>query len=162
MAETIIGLDLGYSGVKAVLLARRLVGFEWIKSVKMDWPEEVKATDWVDWLDGSVGPGNEANPSQEVPEFVVRTVTEVWTELSAGRGQVVVSVPASLCSIRTLSLPFSDERRLSQVVPYEVESQLPYPLDEVVIDYQILHMKEGRSRLLIAAVRKAYASPARL
>jgi general secretion pathway protein L len=154
MAETFIGLDLSYSGIKAVLLNRGLVGFEWVKSVGKQWPEEMATADYLAWLDGSFGGLEAAAAAVEPPEPVVRAITELWGELGAGRSQVAVSLPVSLCSIRTISLPFSDERRISQVVPYEIESLLPFPLDEVVIDYQVLHMDDSGSRLLVAAVRK--------
>src|SRR6185369_7681051 len=50
---------------------------------------------------------------------------------------VLVTIPGELASQRLLSLPFRDKKKLSQTVPFELETQVPFGLDEVVIDYQV-------------------------
>lgn len=136
MAETIIGLDLGSTGVKAVHLRRGLMGLEWVKAVRRDWPHPLGPFDF--------------NP----PDSQAAVLRDLWAEMAVGQARVVVSVPMHLCSVRTITLPFTDERKLAQVVPFEVEAQLPYSLEEVVVDHHRLHTENGSSRLLVAALPK--------
>jgi general secretion pathway protein L len=143
MAESIIGLDVGSTGIKAVHLRSGLMGVEWVKAVTRDWPD----------LNDPFGFGSVENTYRMEPsESDVEVIKSLLSDASAVRAQIIVSVPAHLCSLRTLTLPFSDERRLNQVVPFEVEAQLPFPVEEVVVDYQILHTENGSSRLLVAAL----------
>jgi general secretion pathway protein L len=144
MAETIIGLDIGTAGIKAVRLHRGLLGLEWEKAVQRDWPH-------------LLGPFDLPPPDTQIA-----ALREVWSEVAdsssvrgkAGRVRVVASVPTYFCSLRTVTLPFTDERRLDQVVPFEVEALLPYSLDDLVVDHQPLHTENGNARLLVAALPK--------
>ena len=50
--------------------------------------------------------------------------------------QVVVAMPGTSVATHALPLPFKDAKRLEAALPFEVESQLPAELEEVVFDYQ--------------------------
>ncbi len=71
---------------------------------------------------------------------------------------VVVALPASTAAVHLLSLPFVDSRRLEQTLGFEVESQIPFDLSEVVYDYQLLDSpggtRTGRSELLVGVTKK--------
>jgi general secretion pathway protein L len=71
---------------------------------------------------------------------------------------VVVALPGSSAATHLLSLPFNDSRRLEQTLGFEVESQIPFDLSEVVFDYQLLDAPEGaragRSELLVGVTKK--------
>ncbi|MDM8515766.1 PilN domain-containing protein [Desulfobacterales bacterium HSG16] len=49
--------------------------------------------------------------------------------------ECMVSFSSSLVSWRNTSTPFKDERKIFQVLPYELESNLPFPVDELVMDF---------------------------
>src|SRR5262245_51833770 len=51
---------------------------------------------------------------------------------------VLVTLPSELATQRMLTLPFRDKKKLSQTIPFELESQVPFGLDDVIVDYQIL------------------------
>jgi len=57
-------------------------------------------------------------------------------------------------SLRTFFLPFRDRRRLDQTVPFELESQVPFGLDDVVVDYQVVHRDRTGSSVLAALVQR--------
>ena len=56
---------------------------------------------------------------------------------------VLTSLPGELVTLRTFFLPFRDRKRLDQTVPFELETQVPFGLDEVVIDYHIRPVYHG-------------------
>jgi general secretion pathway protein L len=73
--------------------------------------------------------------------------------------QVVVALPGVALATHSLTLPFDDPRKVEQTLPFEVESQLPYDLDEAVFDYQLAATETGRSSLLVGVVKKSELSP---
>ncbi|HYD48070.1 MAG TPA: pilus assembly protein PilM, partial [Terriglobales bacterium] len=70
-----------------------------------------------------------------------------------GATAVLTALPGDLVSWRTFFLPFRDRRRLDQTVPFELEVQVPFGLDEVVVDYHVLRRTKEGSKVLAALVR---------
>ncbi|MCX8071514.1 MAG: pilus assembly protein PilM [Candidatus Binatia bacterium] len=73
-------------------------------------------------------------------------------EISFSPHTVVSSLPGEVVTLRTFFLPFKDRKRLEQTVPYELETQVPFDLDEVVIAYQVLAKEKNGSNVLAALV----------
>jgi len=67
---------------------------------------------------------------------------------------VLSCIPGDQVSLRTFFLPFRDRRRLDQTVPFELESQVPFALDDVVVDYQVVHRDRTGSSVLAALVQR--------
>jgi general secretion pathway protein L len=73
----------------------------------------------------------------------------------AEAGDTVLSaLPGDRVTWRTFFLPFRDTKRLAQTVPFELESSVPFGLDEVIVDYQILHRDRAGTTVLAALVQK--------
>jgi general secretion pathway protein L len=73
----------------------------------------------------------------------------------AQAGDTVLSaLPGDRVTWRTFFLPFRDLKKLAQTIPFELESNVPFGLDEVVVDYQILHRDRAGSTVLAALVPK--------
>jgi general secretion pathway protein L len=68
---------------------------------------------------------------------------------------IVSTLPSDRVTWRTFFLPFRDLKKLAQTVPFELESNVPFGLDEVVVDYQILHRDRSGTTVLAALVQKA-------
>jgi general secretion pathway protein L len=135
MVQEILGLDIGSSCLKAVSLRKKWMGLEWTGGFKKDW---LRTQDPFDWA---------KEPFSGLKEWIA--------EHRLATGRVVVSVPVHLVSLRMLVLPFDDVRKLEKVVPFEVEGLLPYSLEEVVVDYQVTEVADGKSHLLVAAVPRS-------
>jgi len=67
---------------------------------------------------------------------------------------VLSAIPADLVTWRTFYLPFRDRKRLAQTIPFELENQVPFGLEEVVVDYQVLHRDATGVLVLAALVQK--------
>lgn len=135
MAQQILGLDFGSSCLKAVSLRKKWTGLEWTGGYQKDWPRTQDPFDWA------------KEPFSGLKEWIA--------EHRLATDRVVVSVPVHLISLRMLVLPFQDVRKLEKVVPFEVEGLLPYSLEEVVVDYQVTEVGDGKSHLLVAAVPRS-------
>ncbi|MFI5297417.1 MAG: pilus assembly protein PilM [Polyangiales bacterium] len=68
------------------------------------------------------------------------TLTEALVEASkdhaAGGDPLVVGLEGAQTFVRTIVLPSAVRRRVAEVLPFELEGQLPFDLDEVVFDFR--------------------------
>lgn len=67
---------------------------------------------------------------------------------------ILSSLPGHRVTWRTFFLPFRDAKRLAQTVPFELESNVPFGLDEVVVDFYVLHRDRAGTTVLAAMVPK--------
>lgn len=71
-----------------------------------------------------------------------------------GASTILSALPADIVTWRTFVLPFRDRKKLEQTVPFELESQVPFGLDEVVIDYHVVNRSKEGSKILAALIRR--------
>ena len=67
---------------------------------------------------------------------------------------IAVALPGALVSTHLITLPFSDPRRIEQVLPAEVEGVIPFDLGEVVWDAVVLGQSAGKTEVLVGVVKK--------
>lgn len=73
----------------------------------------------------------------------------------AGNPDMVVSaLPGELVVKRMLALPFKDQRRLTQTVPFALEEHLPLGVDEAVVAFTRVGRENDKTLVLAAMVRK--------
>src|SRR5512140_1183285 len=63
--------------------------------------------------------------------------------------EVVSALPGDVVTHRILTLPFHDRKRLDQTVPFELETQLPFELEDALVDYQVLG-RDGETATVLA------------
>ena len=70
---------------------------------------------------------------------------------------VYTALPSSQIIFKTLRLPFTSYEKIKMVVKYEVESLLPFSLDEAVIDFIITKQfpDQGSAEIIVSAVQKS-------
>src|SRR5882672_8576085 len=64
--------------------------------------------------------------------------------------EVVSALPGTAVTHRVLTLPFHDRKRLDRTVPFELETQLPFELEDAIVDYQVLG-RDGDAAIVLAA-----------
>lgn len=70
---------------------------------------------------------------------------------------IYVALPSSHIIFKELNLPFSSLQKIKLVLPFEVESMLPFSLDQAIIDAIVTHVyPDGNSDVLVAAVKRDY------
>jgi type II secretory pathway component PulL len=73
----------------------------------------------------------------------------------AGKPDLIVSaLPGELVVKRMLSLPFKDQRRLTQTVPFALEEHLPVGVDESVVAFTRVGQEDDKTLVMAAMVRK--------
>jgi general secretion pathway protein L len=127
----ILGIDLGSYSAKAVLVESAMRTYQ-VKSFA-----EVRRTE-----------------GQDRTQALRSVVANVFGEATPQADQVLVSLPGPSLVTHVITLPFVDPKRIEAALPFEVESQLPFDLSEVVFDYQLAAAAEKKSELLVGVVRK--------
>lgn len=69
--------------------------------------------------------------------------------------EIRISIESNIVTFKELTLPFIDVEKIKMVVEYEVESLLPFSINESVVDFIITKQdkEKKRSQILVAAVR---------
>lgn len=67
---------------------------------------------------------------------------------------VVVSLPGTALATHPIALPFSDPKKIESALGFEVESQLPYDLEDAVFDHQLTSSDEKGANLLVGVAKK--------
>ncbi|MFN2547924.1 MAG: pilus assembly protein PilM [Myxococcales bacterium] len=68
---------------------------------------------------------------------------------------IAVALHGALVATHHVTLPFTDPKRIEQVLPAEVEGAIPFDLAEVVWDYAILGQANGKTDVLVGIVKKS-------
>lgn len=125
MARRILTLDLGSHTLKAVMIENTLRGCRVLGCFRQ--PRDL-----------------------QLP--LVEQVRE-FCQAHALRGDTVLScLPGDAVTHRFLTLPFARSRQLEQTVPFELESQIPFGLEEVVVDFHLTERTVDRGTVLAVAV----------
>ncbi len=62
------------------------------------------------------------------------------------------ALPAPMALLERLTLPATDREELAGMVQLQLEKTLPYPVEEVTSDFEVLHAEEAESTVLLTAV----------
>lgn len=68
--------------------------------------------------------------------------------------QISLNLPRRQILVSIIELPSIKKDLIAQALKYEVEEHIPYPMNEVYYDYQILEQQEKKTNILLVAVRK--------
>ena len=73
----------------------------------------------------------------------------------------VVAIPANQFIFRNMQIPFSNAKKIRMVLPFELETTLPYAAEDLVIDFHTLNGAPGgdQTKLIAAAIEKSKLSP---
>jgi hypothetical protein len=74
---------------------------------------------------------------------------------AAGRPDVLISaLPGEFVAKRLLELPFTDKRRLHQVVPYALEEHMPFAIDDAAVAFTRVGREDNKTLVLAALARR--------
>ena len=135
MMKSVVGVDLGSTVLKVVELRATWKGFEVVKAAERRLPTD----------HGAPCP----------PEQVAQALTELLSAHAIKPAHVVSAIPAHATFVRNLVLPFRDPRKIRDVLKFELEPHIPYPVEDVLVDFgKIRDTDAGGCEVLAAAVPK--------
>lgn len=139
--KEIVGLDIGSSLIKAVQLKEGPKGFHLEKfGVSPLMPEII--------VDGTIIDASR----------VVQTIKSLFKEQKITQKNVAISVSGhASVIIKRITIPEMTEEELSESIRWEAEQYVPFSIDEVELDFQILSPGKtgsGQMEVLLVAVKK--------
>lgn len=134
MAQKYVGLDLGTSEVKAVLVN---AGLRTIQVLEVAVEPVVRRPSGDDSLAAALDIG------------IALLRRRGWNHYPVG-----VVLPGNLAAYRVFKFPFTDPRRIAQAIAFEAEGQFPVPLENLELDH-VPAAVGGAGQALTVAVRRA-------
>lgn len=135
MAQRVLGLDIGRSSIKGVVLETSVRSFELAACHTEPIPIE-------------------ANTTEENQKVAVQTALFHLMEHVGEVDQVITALPGNTGAASILDMPFSDPAKIEPTLPLQVDELTPFDIDELIYDYQFIERSKGKgpSKLLIASV----------
>lgn len=148
MPQRILGVDLGSWSVKAVLIETGFRGFRVEKAVELQLPVPP----------ASPTNGEEDGTTQSLPERQALALSELLSDETLKADAHVAAFSGGATAIRFVRLPFSDTRKIDQIMEGELEDLVPFDLYDGVYDHHLLERRPerrgpGTSLSLAAAAR---------
>jgi general secretion pathway protein L len=69
----------------------------------------------------------------------------------------ISTIPGEEVSYRNLRIPFSDPKKIKQTIAFAIETIVPFPIEDLIVDFTIIEQAE-QSEILAASVRRKYIS----
>jgi type IV pilus assembly protein PilM len=115
----------------------------------------------------STGPGNlalinfgyakmDVDPTAEedINPVLFSTLQKLMVERQFKAKTVAISVSGQLVLTRFLKLPVADEAKVRQMVRYEAAQNVPFPIEEVVWDFQVISTKsDSELEIVMVAIK---------
>jgi general secretion pathway protein L len=138
MSRKVLGIDIQYHSVTAVLLNSRL------REKRIDDYLYIPMSDPDDLENGLIA--------------ALEALTETM-DLSGC--DYVVSLPSDQFAYRNLQIPFSNPKKIRMVLPFELESTFPNSAEDLVIDFHTLNRTASgdQTELIAAAIKKTQLDP---
>jgi general secretion pathway protein L len=76
-------------------------------------------------------------------------------QLTWHNGTCVSGISLSHFSLRNFFLPFTNEKKIEQILPFELEEHMLVPLDEQIFAAKVVRQRDEGSDLLVAAIEKS-------
>jgi len=87
-------------------------------------------------------------------DALVRALNDVLDALRVQPTTYVLCVPGTLTIVRALTVPFKGIARVSKAVPFELEPHLAFPLEELLLDFNVVREAEGATEVLAVGTRR--------
>jgi type IV pilus assembly protein PilM len=133
--QKIIGLDIGSYSIKAVEIVNTLKSYEvtnfYEKVIPISTPEEREMT-------------------------VAACMESLFIENELLADRIVTAMPGQFISSRVVPFSFHDPVKIGRAIFSEIEDVVPFNLDDMILDHQILGSSYGKTFALAVLTRKAF------
>ena len=124
-----IVIDVGGSKVSALELETKFKGFEILRYEETTLP---------------------LSHLPPMPEQYVRALSTLLQTFSLQNTRIITGLPQEGVTTKIIDLPFKDKKKISQTYLFELEEHIPFAIDQVSIDYEIINTIGKQSTILSA------------
>ena len=125
MPGKILGIDISEHNISAVQIISGLKGYQAVSCLSI--------------------PVTDNNPEKALEELSSR--------IDLKSDKCLISIPPLNTSFRNITTPFKDSKKIRQTLPFEMETIVPFAVDEMIIDYVPTDVANPES-VLTAAINK--------
>jgi type IV pilus assembly protein PilM len=129
------GIDIGQAGLKAVRLKYAEAAGQ-VMAVAFDYVPHAKIL---------------SQPDAKPDELIAQALQTFLSRNQVKGDSITVSVPGQTALARFISLPPVDQTKIHEIVKYEAKQQIPFALEDVIWDYQVLGSGESAGDLILDA-----------
>jgi len=97
--------------------------------------------------------GADSTSDAERSSIITATIKELMHDCHIKPGPVLLSVSGQSVFSRFVKLPPVDKDKVYQIIMYEAQQNVPFPINEVVWDYQLIGRGEGELDVMLAAIK---------
>lgn len=116
MAQTILGIDVGSYSVKVAEVVRTFKGFVFCHFYERKIPfNEVLTRE----------------------ESIIGALQGLLEDHALTWDACFAALPGKIVATRFLDFPFGQAKKIDQAIPYEIENHIPFPLEDIVLDYHV-------------------------
>lgn len=87
---------------------------------------------------------------------LVQALDEALDALRTHPTTYVLCLPCTLTIVRALTIPFKGQSRVEKAVPFELEPHLAFPLEELLLDFNVIAEVEGTTEVLAVGARRKH------
>jgi type II secretory pathway component PulL len=138
MSRKVLGIDIRKESVSAVLVKTSL------RESRIDAHAHVPISD-----------------STEDENSIKTALETLCSEIDTDGCDCVISISADHFSYRILQIPFKDSKKIKMVLPFELEPTVPYPVDDLIIEFIDLESvgHNENTEVIVVAVPKTELIP---
>ncbi len=129
---TTLGIDIGHRTLRGALIKTGMRNTEVERYVEVPIPSPLPGTSDMSGLHSAV--------------------QTLFQRLGTTPDSVITALDGSRASMRTISIPVAAKKRAAEVLPFELDPLLPFPVEEALVDYQEVRVHGTDVVLLAAAV----------
>jgi type II secretory pathway component PulL len=99
--------------------------------------------------------------SEDDPDHIKTALEALTGQIDPAGCDCVVSISADHFSYRILKVPFKEAKKIRMVLPFELEPTVPFPVDDLIIDFIDLESdhRKNQTDLIAVAVPKSELAP---
>lgn len=131
MAHRILGLDLGRREIKIAVMEKAL---RQTTLLRVDREPTL--------------------PTEDDPDGRRGALSRLLSRVAQPDDMIAVGISGEETLQRVLEFPFSDDKSLREAVGFELESHIPWDLEDVIVDYLIVGQRDEMTRVLAVAARR--------
>ncbi len=133
MSRKIFSIDIRDNGISALLVENTIKG------------NRIHTQMHVPYADIDETPENKFNQISD-------TISAIISKIDIAGAECIVSVSSEFVSYRNLQVPFKERKKIRQVLPFELEPTLPFPMDELTVDFETISQAE-KTNILVSVIK---------
>lgn len=141
-SKTVLGVDLGTSGIKIVEISRGGAG-----------RFELKNYGILDFI-----PKDKNDTPKLDDKLLIHGLKELLAKIKFSTKDAVASISSFLSFATVIEMPYLSEKDLKKAIPFEARKYIPVPLNQVILDWSIINVKQAGDHpnveVFLAAVPK--------